>query len=219
MRLRFFEHVRCDALLQHADRLREGDDVLNVRIARAALFVEPVAEILPAEDLRAGEPMAPGHAHHRGEREQFAIACGIESEWRGPGGVGRMSIAASGHAIREVDLRALVLLPDRAELYARCDRRFAAMLDHGAIAEVEALLARRLDPALPVMRAIGVREIAAWLRGEIDRAAMLAAASQATRNYAKRQYTWLRHQLPAGWPRLATSNYEIELIFASLFQD
>ena len=66
-----------------------------------------------------------------------------------------------------VDLRPVILLPDRAALYARCDSRFAAMLDGGAVAEVEALLARRLDPTLPVMRAIGVREIAALLAGEL----------------------------------------------------
>jgi tRNA dimethylallyltransferase len=60
-----------------------------------------------------------------------------------------------GHAVA---LRPLVLLPDRAWLYARCDLRFARMWEGGALAEVEALLARRLDPDLPVMRAIGVPE-------------------------------------------------------------
>jgi len=66
----------------------------------------------------------------------------------------------------DVALHPAILLPERAALYARCDRRFAHMMDAGAIAEVEALLARSLDPALPVMRAIGVPEIAAFLRGE-----------------------------------------------------
>ena len=101
-----------------------------------------------------------------------------------------------------VDLRPIILLPDRAELYARCDARFATMLDGGAVAEVEALLARRLDPTLPVMRAIGVREIAALLAGELSPENALAAGQQATRNYAKRQYTWLRHQPPGDWARV-----------------
>src|SRR5207253_5229597 len=67
----------------------------------------------------------------------------------------------------EVGLRALILLPPRKWLYARCDERFARMIEQGAVAEVEALLARRLNPNLPVMRAIGVAEIGAYLRGEM----------------------------------------------------
>ena len=69
------------------------------------------------------------------------------------------------------------------------------------IAEVEALLARKLDPALPVMRAIGVPDIAAFLRGEISRDAAIASGQTATRQYAKRQYTWFRNQPPSGWSR------------------
>src|SRR5689334_7413288 len=65
-----------------------------------------------------------------------------------------------------VELRPLILLPPRKWLYARCDERFAHMIDKGAVSEVEALLARGLDPNLPVMRAIGVREIASYLLGE-----------------------------------------------------
>lgn len=117
-----------------------------------------------------------------------------------------------------VDLHPLVLLPDRAALYERCDARFAAMLDGGAVAEVAALLARELDPALPVMRAIGVREIAALLAGTLDRAGCLASGQQATRNYAKRQYTWLRHQPPGSWPRIAPENVSLDRQFASLLQ-
>ena len=70
-----------------------------------------------------------------------------------------------------------------------------------AVAEVEALLARKLDPELPVMRAIGVREIAATVRGELTREQALAAGQLATRRYAKRQYTWFANQPPADWPR------------------
>lgn len=102
-----------------------------------------------------------------------------------------------------IALSPLILLPPRDWLYLRCDQRFAAMVGAGAIEEVERLLARRLDPDLPVMRAIGVREIAAFLRGEIDREAMIAAGQQATRRYAKRQYTWFAHQPPADWPRFS----------------
>jgi tRNA dimethylallyltransferase len=101
----------------------------------------------------------------------------------------------------KIDLRSLVLLPPRDWLYGRCDERFARMVDAGAADEVSALLARKLDPGLPVMRAIGVKEIAAWLQGEIGRNEAVAAGQQATRRYAKRQYTWFAHQPPESWPR------------------
>jgi tRNA dimethylallyltransferase len=107
----------------------------------------------------------------------------------------------SGGIAPDVELRPLILLPPRAWLYARCDARFAAMIENGAIEEVKTLLDRRLNPSLPVMRAIGVREIAAFLAGEISREVMIERGSQATRNYAKRQYTWFAHQPPPYWPR------------------
>jgi tRNA dimethylallyltransferase len=75
------------------------------------------------------------------------------------------------------------------------------MIEHGAVAEVEALLARNLDPALPVMRAIGVPEIAAMLAGDSDIDSCIARGRTATCQYAKRQYTWFAHQPPEGWPR------------------
>jgi len=117
-----------------------------------------------------------------------------------------------------VDLRPLILLPDREWLYARCDVRFEAMLEAGAIEEVRALLERGLDPALPVMRAIGVPEIAAFLAGRASWLATIEAGQQATRNYAKRQYTWLRHQPPADWPRFASENSITSDDLARLFQ-
>jgi tRNA dimethylallyltransferase len=116
------------------------------------------------------------------------------------------------------DLHPLILLPPREALYARCDARFARMLDRSAIEEVEALLARNLSPALPVMRAIGVPEIAAYLRGEWSREEALARGRQATRNYAKRQYTWFRRQPPQEWPRWESRNYDCREIFETLFR-
>jgi tRNA dimethylallyltransferase len=100
-----------------------------------------------------------------------------------------------------VDLRPLILLPPRKWLYTRCDERFAHMIDKGAVTEVEALLSRGLDPNLPVMRAIGVREIADYLLGKSSLDEAISAGQQATRRYAKRQYTWFAHQPPLEWPR------------------
>jgi tRNA dimethylallyltransferase len=101
----------------------------------------------------------------------------------------------------QVDLKALILLPPRDWLYARCNARFAAMIEQGAVHEVRSLLERGLNSSQPVMRAIGVREIAAYLSDETSLDEAVAAGQQATRRYAKRQYTWFAHQPPADWPR------------------
>ncbi len=78
------------------------------------------------------------------------------------------------------------------------------MVEAGAVEEVSALMGRGLDPALPVMKALGLREIAAWQAGQMSRDAALAAAQQETRRYAKRQATWFRNQTP-DWPRVSAT--------------
>lgn len=108
----------------------------------------------------------------------------------------------SGGIIDQVSIAPAILLPPRDWLYARCNARFEAMLEQGAIDEVEALRARQLDPSLPAMRAIGVRDIIDWIEGRSLRVDMVERAQAATRQYAKRQYTWFRHQLPAEWDRI-----------------
>lgn len=131
------------------------------------------------------------------------------AEWqtRRTGGIGQ-----------HIALHPAILLPPRPWLYARCDLRFDRMLEHGAIDEVRALLARRLAPDLPVMRAIGVPEIAALERGEIDRSEAVRRGAQATRQYAKRQLTWLRHQCPPEWPRHETEIFSEADLFVSLLR-
>ncbi|HKR89984.1 MAG TPA: tRNA (adenosine(37)-N6)-dimethylallyltransferase MiaA [Phenylobacterium sp.] len=95
---------------------------------------------------------------------------------------------------------AVALEPPREILYARCDARLEIMVRQGALDEVAALMARKLDPTLPAMKAVGVREFAACLRGEVSLAEALDAAQRETRRYAKRQLTWMRGQM-ADWPR------------------
>ena len=108
----------------------------------------------------------------------------------------------SGGIADDVTVAATVLLPERDWLFARCDARLEAMFAEGAVAEVEALLARSDIPAdAPMRRAIGVREIAAMLAGTLSQEAAIAAAQLATRQYAKRQYTWFRNQSPKNWHR------------------
>jgi tRNA dimethylallyltransferase len=91
---------------------------------------------------------------------------------------------------------ALFLEPEREQLYARIDARFEAMLKAGALEEVARLAARNLDPLLPAMKAHGVPALIAHLKGEItlEEAGVIGRAD--TRHYAKRQFTWFRHQLP-----------------------
>jgi len=115
--------------------------------------------------------------------------------------LGEWQAQKEGGIADSVELRPLILLPPRKWLYTRCDERFARMIDEGAVAEVEALLARKLNPNLPAMRAIGVRELSAYLLGNASLDEAIAAGQQATRRYAKRQYTWFAHQPPADWPR------------------
>ncbi len=89
----------------------------------------------------------------------------------------------------------LYLAPDRAELGQRIDARFDAMLERGALDEVAALMARQLDPALPVMRAHGVPHLMAHLVGRLSLEEAASRSKLDTRHYAKRQFTWARHQL------------------------
>jgi tRNA dimethylallyltransferase len=91
---------------------------------------------------------------------------------------------------------ALFLAPDRDELYARIDARYDAMLAAGALEEVAALAARHLDPLLPAMKAHGVPALIRHIRGEITLEEAAAIGRADTRHYAKRQFTWFRHQLP-----------------------
>jgi tRNA dimethylallyltransferase len=144
-------------------------------------------------DPEAAARLKPGDTARIARALEVAISTGRPlSEWQRQ---------RKGGIAHQVQLRPLILLPPRDWLYARCDERFARMVELGVVEEVKDLLARKLDPNLPVMRAIGVREISAYLREELNLAKAISAGQQATRRYAKRQYTWFAHQPPPDWPR------------------
>jgi tRNA dimethylallyltransferase len=124
------------------------------------------------------------------------------SDWR---------LAKKGGIGDSVRLHPLILLPPRAWLHARCDARFGAMMAGGAVEEVQALLALDLPADAPVLRAIGVPEIGAMLRGEIDGSEAIARGQAATRQYAKRQYTWFRNQPPPDWSRWSEAVYDSDI--------
>ena len=137
--------------------------------------------------------------------------------------LGDWQMAKTGGIAEEIALFPLILLPPRDWLYERCDTRFSQMLASGAKDEVETLLARELDPDLPVMRAIGVPEISALLADEAAIEETIEAGAQATRNYAKRQYTWFRRQTNPDWPRITTEiesdNIDLKEYFDGLLLD
>ena len=112
----------------------------------------------------------------------------------------------------ELNFTMIALAPPRDEIYAACDARLSAMVNDGALDEVAALMKRAqsetLDPALPVLKAFGYPELAAYLSGNSSLEAAVAAAQQQTRRYAKRQMTWFRHQLADG-ARAARSNIRL----------
>ncbi|RUU81005.1 tRNA (adenosine(37)-N6)-dimethylallyltransferase MiaA [Mesorhizobium sp. M7A.F.Ca.MR.362.00.0.0] len=114
--------------------------------------------------------------------------------------------------------RFFVIEPDRAALVARIDKRFDQMLDKGALDEVKRLAALGLDPELPAMKAIGVRELQAAMAGEIGFPEAIERAKIATRQYSKRQTTWFRHQLGPEWLRLRPGD-DLETTISALASD
>jgi tRNA dimethylallyltransferase len=111
--------------------------------------------------------------------------------------------AARGRPLIDQDSASLfVIEPDRTELASRIEARFDRMLDHGALDEIKRLAALGLAPDLPAMKAIGVRELQAAMAGDMSFPEAIERAKIATRQYAKRQATWFRHQLGREWRRL-----------------
>lgn len=100
---------------------------------------------------------------------------------------------------QEMQVERHLILPERALLHERINQRFDSMIDAGAIEEARAFLARELDPSLPAMKAIGLRELGGYLAGETSLSQACERAKAATRQYAKRQITWFRHQMSEAW--------------------
>jgi tRNA dimethylallyltransferase len=183
----------------------------EIRSLVRALPVEAAHAALAIEDPERAAQLEPGDSQRIARALEVKRSTGVT--------LGDWQRAKAGGIGDDIDLSALVLLPERQWLYERCDARFEAMMTGGAVEEVEALLSRGLSPELPVMRAIGVPEIAAMLTGETSRDEAIERASQATRNYAKRQYTWFRRQAPQSWVQHETENIVVESVWAQLFQN
>ena len=160
---------------------------------RAAVRRLSAAEAHPAlsrEDPEAAARLHPNDTARLHRALEVVRSTGTPiSVWRG---------SRVGGIADSVDIRVENIVVAVAELYARCDARVDQMVEAGAIAEAAALRQRGLDPHLPVMRAIGVSQLIQHLDGIWPLDEAVASIKQATRNYAKRQRTWLRHQLQSG---------------------
>ena len=159
-----------------------------------AAFRDRLAQVDPAAEAR----ISPADRQRLSRAWEVYAATGTSlSDWQ----------ARTDPALEPASWNAVALEPPRQALYDRCDVRLENMIDQGALDEVAALAARELDPALPAMKAVGYRELAAYLRGETSLAEGLDAAQRETRRYAKRQSTWLRGQM-TDWPRIDAVDHE-----------
>jgi tRNA dimethylallyltransferase len=158
----------------------------NIRTSVRALTTQEAYRALEDEDAEAAARLSANDSSRVSRALEVIRSTGRTLiDWQ------RDRVGGISH---DVKVTSTVLLPPREWLFDRCDTRFDKMVEDGGIAEVTALLARRLNPALPVMRAIGVREIAAMIEHREDAANHITQAKIATRQYAKRQYTWFRNQ-------------------------
>ncbi len=183
---------------------------------RARLESEGIGALpaeLEARDPRMAARLMPGDRTRIARALEVVLATGRSiADWPRAGRGGSVGYAA--HVGCEQPTCAanppyqtvrLFLTVERSELYARIDARFERMLREGALAEVAKLRERRLDPALPAMKAHGVPWLVRHLAGEIDLATAAEGAKRDTRRYSKRQVTWFRHQLPA-WTFVAPAH-------------
>ncbi len=186
------EAVRETARARHAD------------LGGAAFHAE-----LAARDPVMAARLEPGDSQRLIRAWEVLEATGRSlADWQAPGGAeaGPRPDSAPDGTPAPTRLLRLVCLPPRPALYAACDARLRAMIEIGALEEVRALRALGLDPRLPVMKALGVRELGHHLDGTLSLDDAIALTQQATRNYAKRQMTWLRTQTAPDGPRAVTLN-------------
>jgi tRNA dimethylallyltransferase len=184
-----------------------------VRTAVRALSVDAAFQALRSEDAEVAAKLAPADTARISRALEVVRSTGRS--------IAHFREARIGGIGASIDLRAMILLPSREWLVARTDQRFEAMLGEGALDEVARLSARRdVSPDAPIMRAIGVPELRAYLSGALTRDAAAAQAQLATRRYAKRQYTWFRNQPPASWRRtMESQTYSHEVLCTTLLRE
>ena len=160
---------------------REEANALHARIGAKEFCME-----LAKVDLKSAERLSEADTQRLTRAYEVYLATGTPlSEWH--------SDAPQTPAIN-ADIQTLLLLPPKAELYVACDGRFDSLLKAGALDEVRSLLKLKLAPSLPAMKALGVPELSAHIRGKTTLTQATEDSKRATRNYAKRQITWFSNQ-------------------------
>lgn len=146
---------------------------------------------LAARDPEMAGRLAPGDSQRLIRAWEVLEATGRSLAWWQ-----RHKVKASPTpGLRDLQFKTILFLPPRNQLYQSCDQRFARMVENGAIDEAAALAGRGLDPGLPVMKALGVKELLAHVRGEASLEDATIRAQRRIRNYAKRQLTWFKGQI------------------------
>lgn len=169
------------------------------RTESAARHVAELHAILSARDPHTAKRLRPNDTQRIVRALEVLDATGVPlSVWQER----KAAPLLSGHSALKV-----VLLPDRAEIYARCDARFDAMLEAGALEEAVALAQLGLPQDAPAMRAVGVAPLLAHVRGEVSLDMARMAAQMETRRYAKRQLTWIKSKM-LSWNRLSAQSME-----------
>ena len=186
----------------------------DVRTAARALFEQmgnrAFHDMLATRDPVIAARLHPGNSQRLVRAWEVVQATGRNmSDWQ----------AEPPTDVLDAAFYAVSIAPEREALYEGCDRRFRLMMEQGALAEVKAILAMHLDPALPAMKALGVPELATYLAGTCSLEDAIRRAQQTTRNYAKRQLTWFRHQLRTDFSLSAQySESFFDEIFANIRQ-
>jgi tRNA dimethylallyltransferase len=212
-----FAAVLAEARLQHRPLVVVGGTGLYFKVLTEGLAaMPPIPAGLRAEVLADLEGLTASEAHEHlrainpedaavirpSDRSRIVRALEVMlatgrplAEWQ--------RTAAQEPLLGPADARRFVLMPDRVELARRIAARADAMLTGGAMPEVTALLGRNLPPENPLMKAIGVRQIADHLAGRLSREEAADSIIVETRQYAKRQMTWFRNRM-GDWQRLDT---------------
>lgn len=181
------------ALMEGLAKIPPIPDEIRARLR--LMDARDVRTQLEAQDPKMAEQLKPGDSQRNLRALEVMVATGQSlATWQAQ---------TTAPLFSEVTYHRFMVMRERGETYARIDARFEAMMHNGALEEVRALMALTLDPELPILRAHGVPELMAHLRGEMSLAEAIGKAQQNTRNYAKRQMTWLRNQ----WPGVPVVRY------------
>jgi tRNA dimethylallyltransferase len=163
--------------------VRKSSDVLLAEIGNDEFYAR-----LKDRDPATTNNLVPGDTHRLLRAWAVMEATGIPlSEWRD---------APPSPPLR-AKYHSILMMPEREKLYEACDTRFKAMVNNGVIDELIAFLDDGGSLTMPIMKMLGARELAGYLSGDVPLDVSIASAQQATRNYAKRQVTWFRHQFDA----------------------